>query len=126
MAKSRISPCAKCECIERYKNGTCKQCHRVVARLSYRKKALMHAHDRTLISRLGFADPDKKEPLHDLACRYLALPVNARRLASMVFAGQLKETEACIEAVCHSDMVKNTLTGHNGQRNPHPARGSNV
>ena len=34
----------------------------------------MHSHDRTLISSLGFADPDKKEPLHDLACSYLTEP----------------------------------------------------
>lgn len=32
----------------------------------------MRAYDRTLASELGFADPDKKEPKHDLACQYLA------------------------------------------------------
>jgi len=32
----------------------------------------MHAHDRTMLARFGFADPDKREPLHDLACQYLA------------------------------------------------------
>jgi hypothetical protein len=32
----------------------------------------MHSHDRTLLSRLGFADPDKKNSQHDLACQYLA------------------------------------------------------
>ena len=31
----------------------------------------MHAHDRTMLARLGFADPDRREPLHDQACRYL-------------------------------------------------------
>lgn len=36
--------------------------------------------DRTLLASLGFADPDKKNPLHDLACQYLALPENAARL----------------------------------------------
>ena len=25
----------------------------------------MHAHDRTMLARLGFADPDRREPLHD-------------------------------------------------------------
>ncbi len=32
----------------------------------------MHSHDRTLIAELGFKDPDKGEPEHDLACNYLA------------------------------------------------------
>lgn len=31
----------------------------------------MHAHDRTMLAGLGFADPDKKNPQHDLACLYL-------------------------------------------------------
>jgi hypothetical protein len=34
----------------------------------------MHAHDRTLIASLGFADPDKKNRRHTLACQYLAQP----------------------------------------------------
>lgn len=34
----------------------------------------MHSHDRTLVTSLGFADPDKKDPRHDMACRYLATP----------------------------------------------------
>ena len=44
----------------------------------------MHAHDRTLLARLGFADPDKREPLHDLACQYLATPERARRVADLL------------------------------------------
>lgn len=32
----------------------------------------MYAHDRTMIARLGFADPDRQNTKHDLACRYLA------------------------------------------------------
>lgn len=43
----------------------------------------MHSHDRTLLSRLGFSDPDKKEPRHDLACRYLAQPEVAKHIVSM-------------------------------------------
>lgn len=31
----------------------------------------MYAHDRTLLASLGFADPDKKNPIHDLGCEYL-------------------------------------------------------
>ncbi len=49
----------------------------------------MHTHDRTLLARLGFSDPDKKEPLHDRACAYLAEDAQARRLISMVDDGAL-------------------------------------
>lgn len=35
---------------------------------------MSHAHDKTYIASLGFSDPDKKDPRHDLACRYLARP----------------------------------------------------
>ena len=40
----------------------------------------MHSHERTMLSKLGFADPDRREPLHDVACRYLAAPAVVRRL----------------------------------------------
>ncbi len=43
----------------------------------------MHSHDRTLLARLGFSDPDKKEPLHDLACAYLAEDTQARKLLEL-------------------------------------------
>jgi len=42
----------------------------------------MHSHDRTMLARLGFADPDKKNPIHDLACQYVALPENATALVA--------------------------------------------
>ena len=32
----------------------------------------MYAYERTLLAKLGFADPDRREPLHDMACPYLA------------------------------------------------------
>ena len=32
---------------------------------------MSHAHDNTLLAKLGFADPDRKNPLHDMACQYL-------------------------------------------------------
>lgn len=37
----------------------------------------MRSQDRTLLASLGFADPDKGDELHSLACRYLALPESA-------------------------------------------------
>jgi hypothetical protein len=40
----------------------------------------MHSHDRTLLARLGFADPDRKGPSHDWACQYLAQKDVAQRL----------------------------------------------
>jgi hypothetical protein len=39
-----------------------------------------HSHDKTLISRLGFSDPDKKDILHDVACKYLIQHENMVRL----------------------------------------------
>jgi hypothetical protein len=50
----------------------------------------MHAHDRTLIAKLGFADPDKKDDLHDLACRYIGTKAVANRLASLIYPAQQK------------------------------------
>jgi hypothetical protein len=41
---------------------------------------MSHSHDQTLISRLGFSDPDKKLPRHDMACRYVARPEVLQRL----------------------------------------------
>lgn len=42
----------------------------------------MHSHDRTLLSKLGFADPDKRNPEHDQACLYLTQPEVARKIAA--------------------------------------------
>lgn len=36
--------------------------------------------DRTYLASLGFSDPDKKLPLHDLGCRFLAQPEMLRGL----------------------------------------------
>lgn len=44
----------------------------------------MHSHDRTLLARLGFQDPDKRNPLHDRACAYLGEPEQAARLTRLV------------------------------------------
>ncbi len=43
----------------------------------------MHAHERTLLAHLGFADPDRRDPLHDIACRYLATQPVAQRLVGL-------------------------------------------
>ena len=40
----------------------------------------MHAYERTMLAKLGFADPDRCEQLHELACQYLATPAATRRL----------------------------------------------
>jgi len=32
----------------------------------------MRSYNRTLLQQMSFADPDKKEPRHDLACQYIA------------------------------------------------------
>jgi len=45
----------------------------------------MHSHDRTLLAKLGFADADKGDRRHDLACRYLATPEVARRLIASIY-----------------------------------------
>jgi len=45
-------------------------------KISRKEKHMTHAHDKTLLARLGFADPDRREPDHDLACDYLADRVN--------------------------------------------------
>jgi hypothetical protein len=44
----------------------------------------MHSHDRTLVSQLGFADPDKKDSRHDLACQYLSQPEMILKLVGLV------------------------------------------
>lgn len=44
----------------------------------------MAARDKTLLASLGFADKDKKNPLHDRACQYMADPVTASTLGNQV------------------------------------------
>lgn len=43
----------------------------------------MHSHDRTLLAKLGFNDADRKDPIHDLASQYLALPQHVERILRM-------------------------------------------
>jgi hypothetical protein len=42
----------------------------------------MSATDRTLLAILGFQDPDRKDPMHDWACQYLAQPEVLGRLVA--------------------------------------------
>lgn len=45
---------------------------------------MAHSHDRTLIARLGFSDPDKKDSLHDFACQYVVQPEIAKSIANVL------------------------------------------
>jgi len=44
----------------------------------------MQTHERTMLARLGFADPDRREPLHDQACQYLTSRQMTTRLARLL------------------------------------------
>jgi hypothetical protein len=50
---------------------------------------MAHSHDRTLIASLGFADPDKQDPMHDLACEYLSQPMQAEALVRLIECGDV-------------------------------------
>lgn len=52
----------------------------------------MHASDRTLIARLGFADPDKRDQLHDLACQYVVQPAAVEAMGLAVVASDKSTT----------------------------------
>lgn len=54
----------------------------------------MHAHERTLLNQLGFADADKKDRRHDLACQFLAITENAAVIAKM-FVPRRKSIDRC-------------------------------
>jgi hypothetical protein len=52
-------------------------------------RVTMHSHDRTLLAKLGFQDEDKSNPLHDLACQFLAQDEQASAILKLVFKDQL-------------------------------------
>lgn len=54
---------------------------------------MAHSHDRTMLANLGFADPDKGDPRHDLACQYLVTPDAGRRMAAAVLSDRLSKTK---------------------------------
>lgn len=45
----------------------------------------MHTKDQTYLAKLGFADRDKKNPLHDAACLYLTQREKLLKLAKLCF-----------------------------------------
>lgn len=45
---------------------------------------MAHSHEQSLLARLGFADPDRKDKRHTLACQYLCEPEVARRVIRAV------------------------------------------
>lgn len=45
---------------------------------------MAHSHQNTLLSRLGFSDPDRSDPKHTLACEYLCKPDVARKVLAAV------------------------------------------
>lgn len=52
----------------------------------------MHIKDQTYLAKLGFADKDKKNPLHDAACLYLTQPDKLRKLVKLCFPDEYKST----------------------------------
>lgn len=58
----------------------------------------MHSSDRTLLASLGFADPDKKDKRHTLACQYLAqaavLSKVIQHIQPVGLSGELAMTDA--------------------------------
>ena len=55
---------------------------------------MTHSHDRTMIARFGFGDPDKKNFMHDQACRYLAEDEPAATLFELLFKEERKARRA--------------------------------
>lgn len=45
---------------------------------------MAHSHQNTLLSRLGFSDPDRSDPKHTLACEYLCKPDVALKVLAVV------------------------------------------
>lgn len=43
---------------------------------------MAHTYEQTLLSRFGFADPDRQNSLHDEACRYLSGPTGSEAVVN--------------------------------------------
>jgi hypothetical protein len=65
--------------------------------------------DKTLLAKLGGQDPDRKDPLHDLACTYLAQPDQALRIA--VLTSKLSEREVVYRAEAETEVIVRTASG---------------
>lgn len=52
---------------------------------------MSHGHEKTLLSAMGFQDPDRKKPLHTLACQYLMRPDIVAKVWPRVHIRRLKE-----------------------------------
>ena len=57
---------------------------------------MAHSHSRTMLASFGFSDPDKKEPRHDLACRYVSQPDVLARILQ-IFQGRINPIEYHLE-----------------------------
>lgn len=57
----------------------------------------MHSHDRTMLAKLGFADPDKRNPRHDMAIQYLSQPAMLSKLTKASPKASPKAFETCLE-----------------------------
>src|SRR5579875_2087926 len=66
-------------------------------------EASMRSHDQTLLARLGFSDPDKKDPRHDMACRYLSQPEQVLAMARLLGMPKLPDVGAEQVVRCNSD-----------------------
>lgn len=51
----------------------------------------MRTKDHTYLAKLGFADQDKRNPLHDAACAYLAQPEKVEKLSTLVHRDWLQK-----------------------------------
>jgi len=73
----------------------------------------MHAHDRTMLAKLGFADPDRREPLHDLACGYLTLPETVSRLVQLLGLNQPPiEVRDCVDGMQRTATMSKAVVSH--------------
>ncbi len=66
---------------------------------------MTHSHDNTLLSRLGFADPDRKSSIHDSACQYIAQPAVAENIRVHLF-GEPEQRGKCKSSRWHEDYTE--------------------